>query len=480
MAAPDLSVERDDIQGVVASGYGHLPHATYLLFAIDQPHAAAGWLSRLADSVTTAQRRAERRSIAVALTASGLAAAGLAEHVRDRFALEFNEGMTEDAHRRRILGDVGPSAPEGWLWGGPETREVDILLMLFGDSEHALDALAKEHVEDAKGVTLVQQLCASSEAFDHFGFRDGISQPFVAGLRAGPQAQTVQTGEFLLGYPNEYRQYTYRPLISPQEDPNDLLADDAAGSGLRDLGRNGTYLVFRHLSQDVPAFWQWVDKHVDGTANGDPKSGLGARERAWTALASKLVGRWPGGAPLTLSPDHDDPELANAAAFGYARDDRDGLRCPIGAHVRRGHPRDSLDPSPGTSASIAIDKHHRLLRRGRTYGERMTPAAALAAPVGAEDGRGLHFICLCASIERQFEFVQRTWINSAKFDGLYEDADPLVAGGPRNFTVQAAPVRKRYLQLPAFVQTRGGGYFFLPGVKALRYLATLAESPPSR
>lgn len=475
MAALDLNAERDDIQGIVASGYGHLPHAAYLLFAIDEPVAAGDWLASLADAITTARGRVERRALAVALTASGLAAVGLPECVRDGFSLEFTTGMTDDAHRRRILGDVGPSAPERWLWGGPGSRAVDVLLLLFGESESELDALTTEHLEEVGGATLVQRLRASTAAFDHFGFRDSISQPFIAGLGSGPAAQTIQTGEFLLGYPNEYGQYTERPLIDPLEGSSVLLPNDAAGSGLRDLGRNGTYLVFRHLSQDVPAFWQWADKHV-GNANGDSEAGPGAREQLRTALASKLVGRWPGGAPLTLSPDHDDPELATAADFGYHRQDSDGLRCPIGAHVRRAHPRDSLDPNPGTSASIRIDKHHRLLRRGRKYGAGMPQAAALAAPTsGPDDERGLHFICLCANIERQFEFVQYTWVNSPKFDGLYEDPDPLIAGGSRTFTVQAAPVRKRYLQLPAFVQTRGGGYFFLPGLTALRYLAQVSR-----
>ena len=474
MAPPDLSAERDDIQGIVASGYGHLPHAAYLLFAIDEPVAAGDWLARLADTVTTAHGRVQRRALGVALTATGLAALGLPERIREGFALEFTTGMTDDAHRRRILGDVSPSAPERWLWGGPDTRTVDVLLLLFGESGSELETLTAQHLEDVSGATLVQRLQASNATFDHFGFRDAISQPSIAGLRSGPPAQTIQTGEFLLGYPNEYRQYTNRPLIDPLEDPNVLLPNDAAGSGLHDLGRNGTYLVFRHLSQDVPAFWQWVDENVGPNGTAEGKAGRAAREQARTALASKLVGRWPGGAPLTLSPDHDDPQLATAADFGYFQQDRDGLRCPIGAHVRRSNPRDSLDPNPGTPDSIRINKHHRLLRRGRKYGQPMAPTAALTAPGGGEDERGLHFICLCANIERQFEFVQHTWVNSPKFDGLYDDPDPLVAGGTPTFTVQAVPVRKRYRDLPAFVQTRGGGYFFLPGVGALRYLATLA------
>jgi deferrochelatase/peroxidase EfeB len=256
MAAPDLSSERDDIQGIVASGYGHLPHAAYLLFAIDEPGAANDWLGQLARSATTARRRVERRALGVALTAIGLAAIGLSERVRDGFALEFTTGMSDDAHRRRILGDVGPNCPEGWLWGGRDSHTVDVLLLLFGESERELEALTAEQLEEVRGATLVQRLSASSEEVDHFGFRDRISQPSVAGLRSGSPAQTIQTGEFLLGYPNEYRQYTQRPLIDPRHDPSGLLPDDAAGSGLRDLGRNGSYLVFRHLSQDVPAFWQ--------------------------------------------------------------------------------------------------------------------------------------------------------------------------------------------------------------------------------
>jgi Dyp-type peroxidase family len=474
MAAPDLSAERDGIQGIVASGYGHLPHAAYLLFAIDEPVAARDWLGRLADAVTTARRRVDQRCVGVALTATGLAALGLPDRVLEEFALEFTTGMTDDAHRRRILGDVGPSAPEEWVWGGPNTPPVDLLLMLFGETDRELADLTEQHLEDGRGVTLVQRLRASSETFDHFGFRDSISQPAIAGLHHGrPLAETIQPGECLLGYRNEYRQYTDRPLIDPRGDPNDLLPEDAAGSGLRDLGRNGTYLVFRHLSQDVSAFWQWLDQSAGASVTGDQEDGE-ARQQARIALASKLVGRWPGGAPLTLSPDRDDPELATAADFGYYAQDPDGLRCPIGAHVRRSHPRDSLEPNPGTPDTIKLDKHHRLLRRGRPYGERIAPAAALAAPAGGADERGLHFICLCASIERQYEFVQHTWVNSPKFDGLYEDPDPIAAGVSRTFTVQAVPVRKRYLQLPAFVQTRGGAYFFLPGVQALRYLASIA------
>jgi deferrochelatase/peroxidase EfeB len=189
-----------------------------------------------------------------------------------------------------------------------------------------------------------------------------------------------------------------------------------------------------------------------------------------------MVGRWTSGAPLVLAPEEDNPDLADANDFDYARADPYGYRCPIGAHIRRAHPRDSLDPEPGSARSIALDKRHRLLRRGREYGPPLPVEEALSAraPAAADEDRGLHFICISANIARQFEFVHHTWINNPKFDGLYDDADPLLGahhpyGG--TFTVQARPVRTRITDLPRFVHVRGGAYFFLPGIRALRYLA---------
>jgi deferrochelatase/peroxidase EfeB len=168
----------------------------------------------------------------------------------------------------------------------------------------------------------------------------------------------------------------------------------------------------------------------------------------------------------------------------YRSADPHGLRCPIGAHIRRTNPRDALDPAPGSDRSIEVGLRHLLLRRGRTYGaplaDSLDPADLLAA---AEDGveRGLHFICFYAHPGRQFEFVQHTWVNNPKFDGLYADDDPLIGARGAGthteagtFTVQAEPVRRRVNNLPRFVETRGGAYFFLPGIRALRYLARLS------
>ena len=78
--------------------------------------------------------------------------------------------------------------------------------------------------------------------------------------------------------------------------------------------------------------------------------------------------------------------------------------------------------------------------------------------------------------------MQHTWLNNPTFHGLYDDTDPLIGSRhPRGatFTVPARPVRRRYRDLPQFVRTRGGAYFFLPGIAALRYLDRLSADVSS-
>ncbi len=131
--------------------------------------------------------------------------------------------------------------------------------------------------------------------------------------------------------------------------------------------------------------------------------------------------------------------------------------------------------SRGVQASIDINNRHRILRRGREYGNLLSPDQAVNnAPDGST--RGLYFACVNANIGRQFEFIQRTWVNNPKFNGLYDDRDPLVAsesGG--SFTIPGLPVRNRLTGLPSFVTVTGGAYFFLPGIRAVRYLAALPQ-----
>jgi len=464
--------ELHDVQGLVARGYGDLTAACFVLVGFEDGAAARRWLGSIATTLTRADERPDRRAVNVALTSSGLRKLGLDAAALSLFSIEFADGMTT-AHRRRILGDVEDNAPEGWDWGGPRTPDVDAALLLYAVDLPALTALEAEQT-DAIGAglrTLARLGTSDLQGHEPFGFRDGISQPLIEGLsKTGPPESTVRFGEFVLGYPNEYGRYTDRPILDPSADPARILPSDPDSGGC-DLGRNGTYLVFRQLSQDVRDFWRFLDqvsRRPDGSADRD------ARLR----LAAKMVGRWPGGAPLALASDGDDPALAEANDFAYFHHDRGGARCPIGAHIRRANPRDSLDPRPGTAKSYSINRRHRILRRGREYGTQLTPDEALNGNLAhpADDERGLHFICLNGNIARQFEFINDTWLNDPKFAGLYDDADPL-AGPSRpyggTFTMQSDALRERVTDVPRFVSVKGGAYFFLPGIAATRYLAGL-------
>jgi Dyp-type peroxidase family len=460
------AIELDDLQGLVAAGYGHLPSARFVLLRVEPgadgraPEARA-WLARVAEHVTTAQRRQDRHSTNVALTHRGLIALGLDPGTAGSFSAEFVDGLTAP-HRSRWLGDTGESAPAHWRWGGPGNPVVDIALLLYAADEPALEELYRSYVSDLLASRLVEVArlgTAGLSATEPFGFADGIAQPVVDGLGAtGPAADTVQPGEFILGYRNEYGLTPVSPTVSDADDPGGILAPAESGAR-RDLGRNGTYLVFRELRQDVDGFRAFLD---ESTRRPDGRSD----PLAANLLAAKMVGRWPSGTPLVLAPDADDPALARANDFGYFHDDRYGLRCPIGAHIRRANPRDSLDPDPGSAASIAIGKRHRIIRRGRERG----PDGAAGAAEPADPG--LHFMCLNANLARQFEFIQGTWCNNPKFAGLHEGRDPLVTTQPdQTFRVPGRPVRTRYTGIPSFVQVVGGAYFFLPGVRALRFLA---------
>jgi Dyp-type peroxidase family len=484
-----VKLDLDDIQGLIARGYQALPHARFTIFAM--PDAAAGHalLAWLRSRVTSAGKFTGDSALHVAYTAAGLRRLGLPESALAGFSPQFRSGMT-GPNRSRFLGDVGESDPHYWAWGGPQEPPVDGLVLLYARSPEVLGARQAELDArlDAAGVRQVTVLCTAELGNNEpFGFHDGISQPIIDGLPKAkgapppgtPGGRVVPAGEFVLGYPNVYGELTDRPLLPAADDPRNLLPRDPAGSGAADLGRDGCYLVMRQLEQDVDGFWRYAgqaSRRADGSE--DPE--------ARTALAAKMVGRWPSGAPLVGTPDRDDPRLSDDNDFGY-RADPLGLACPLGAHIRRVNPRDSLDPQPGTDASLAVNDGHRLLRRGRSYGPGADGTAAAASngsravrlahtDAAPSSGTGLYFICLVASLTRQFEFVQHTWLNNPTFDGLYDDTDPLAGSrDPRGatFTVPARPVRRRYRDLPQFVRTRGGAYFFLPGMSALRYLDQL-------
>jgi Dyp-type peroxidase family len=451
-----------DVQGLVGSGYGRLPEARFLGVRVDDGAAGRALLSRLLPQVTSMSGAHTARALNVAITHAGLAHLGLPRPALDLFSLEFAGGMATPS-RSAFLGDEGEHDPAGWVWGGPRNPRVDIVLLLYAGTTAELDSL-HEDVRSAAGTDGVAEVAvlrtSTLTPHDHHGFADGISQPAVAGLHGNAEDGDVALGEFLLGHPNAYGRYTSRPILPATADPGGLLPPAPDTRDSVDLGRNGTYLVVRTLAQDVAAFWDHVDRWSART--GLPRD----------LVAAKIVGRWRSGTSLTVSPEVDVPAGPVLNSFRYHRDgDALGLGCPVAAHVRRANPRDSLDPRPGSDASLQVNNRHRLIRRGRQYG-----------PAAQDDGnaeRGLHFLCLNANISRQFEFVQHTWLNNPAFAGLQDSPDPLVgarASGTGVFPVPALPVRHRLLGLPTFTRVRGGTYAFLPGIRALGYLAA---GPPA-
>jgi deferrochelatase/peroxidase EfeB len=180
------------------------------------------------------------------------------------------------------------------------------------------------------------------------------------------------------------------------------------------------------------------------------------------------MGRWQDGTPLVVRPgaesdDDSDQDDRPENDFSYATDDPQGLHCPFGAHIRRANPRDSLQPEDPDQQSIT--NRHRLLRRGRTY--------EYESASDPKPHQGLMFTSLCADLERQFEFVQQTWIGSPAFHGLKDEVDPIAAsqdGKAGVFTIPTPSGPLRLHDMQSFVTVRGGGYFFLPSLSAMLYL----------
>jgi Dyp-type peroxidase family len=498
MRAPKLSEETlADIQGFITSGYGHLKYAAYLFVHFTSGEKARRWIGNVTPAVTSARSwpktmRGEKAKPASALnmafTAEGLAALDLPSRVLCTFPVEFREGITAD-DRSRILGDTEESAPRQWELGGTAQPSIHALVFAYATSIAGLEELCQsQQASIAATENGVVELEGSMQSGyrpdgDHepFGFHDGVGQPSIAGI----SGDGVPTGEFILGYVNHYSVVPPTPVV-----PSDLDVERAlpaldnpyhASAGVRDLGINGSFVVYRKLQQDVAAFWQFMKREaVRATGKEDPAF------MVW--LASRFVGRWPSGTALTLAPQADRPELRDRNRFLYGSDP-EGLSCPIGAHIRRTNPRDDLKPYPA-AASLSMSEAHRLLRRARVFGPPLFDPALLLDPTSVDSGqllgalvddgraRGIHFFCVNASIRSQFEFVQQTWCNNPRFGGLTDNKDPLVGDNNRSgepsshMTIPGTPVSHHTEALPRFVTVKAGAYLFMPSLRALWFLST--------
>ncbi|SNY77346.1 Dyp-type peroxidase family [Nocardia amikacinitolerans] len=439
-------LELDDIQHLVLTRVPALA-GRYEFLSFASGDGGRAWLSAMVDQVASAAaaRRSvatERRWVTLAFTWTGLRALGVPEQSLATFPEEFRQGM---AARAGILGDTGLAHPDHWV-GGLAGDDLHAIAILFAVDDAERDRWVRAHdrlVADCAGVTVLSSLDVGAVppleyAHDHFGYRDRLSQPVIEGSGEQPtpgSGAPIKAGEFILGYPDE----DGPPVELPRPEV---------------LSRNGSYLAYRRLEEHVGRFRDFLAEHAETPEEQE-------------LLAAKLMGRWRSGAPLVLAPEKDDPELGADMKrnndFDYKRTDPYGYAAPLGSHIRRMNPRD-------TAVNV---RRRRLIRRGATYGPHLPDGVS---DDGAE--RGIAAFVLCASLVRQFEFAQNVWVNDKTFRELGNERDPIIGNqdGTLEYKIPKRPIRRTIKGLPAFTTLRGGAYFFLPGLRALRYLCTRTDS----
>jgi len=439
-----VTVELDDIQATVLRYRPEPYYGTHVMLHVEDAQAGREFVQRLTPHIDSAAEwwQAGEAWISVAITYTGLVALGLPEDSLRSFPEAFRVGMAARADK---LGDYGLNDPQNWEkpFG---IGEIHIGVSVFSDSEQAWrDAMhtAQQQYEGFAGVTvlLTQDFGAQPGDLNPLGYRDSIGQPAIEGSGVDPlpgQGRPIRAGEFILGYPGE----AGVPLPMPRPEV---------------LGRNSTFVGLRKYQSRVGTFNRFLREHARS-------------EQERELLAAKLVGRWRSGAPLTLAPTHDDPALGADPSrnndFTYA-DDPHGRQVPLGSHMRRMNPRDT------TMAQLADVNVHRIIRRSTTYGAPYDPNATSAQDDDVP--RGIYFLFLSAKAMATMEFLQQEWINNGNFMNLGDERDPNVGlqEDGATFTIPREPVRRRIHGIQTFNVLRGGEYFFMPSLAALRWIGDL-------
>ena len=451
-------LNQTDIQGFVLRGY-NMPVARYLFLRFEDAVRARSLIARLLTHITTGQRWDGAKpacTVNIAFTHRGLKHLELPDATLLTFPVEFQQGMK---HRAEILGDAGVNSPDHWdeIW---REDRVHAWLGINGLTREALDACSTvilSVLEETGGASVLGSQEAAAQIVEgkpttreHFGYTDGFGNPDYLGIERKSQPgqgkllpdgtwAPLATGELLLGYADEAGELPVAPV------PHLLAA-------------NGTFMVYRKLHQNLATFRDYLETH--GAIYG------GGKEK----LAAKFIGRWRDGTPLELSPDNPNSPLSQdpsrSTNFTYAAD-ADGTRCPLGAHIRRVHPRDAF----GFNGRLI--NRRRITRRGLPYGR----FANEDEPAFDSEERGVIFMALNASLSRQFEFVQQQWVQYGNDARLGNEKDMLMGnhGGHGRYVVQgdASPGNPPFIcsNLPDFVELRGGDYFFLPSITALGMMA---------
>ena len=456
LTAADLRDNVQDIQDNVVAPI-LMRYGRHIFFKFTDGQKARAWLRNMFDRVNAREKEhGTRFTINIGFSYEGLKALELSQRSLNSFPEAFRVGMRG---RAREVSDVGPHAPEHWEGGlgGPDIHAMgwirtdsdegrDLSTQIIRHEMEATGGVEIRFVQDTKALAHENGIGSEGE---HFGFADPISQPPIEGadapvypgdgvLEADGTWRALKPGEFLLGYEDEVgREGT--PVPEPFE-----------------LRVNGTYMVFRKLYQDAAAFRRYLATAAKTLYGSDD-------QYQQELVAAKMMGRWRSGCPVDLSPDKDDLTIAadpqRRNNFTYAGDDQ-GLRCPLGSHLRRSNPR----ATPLKRATAV--RRHRLIRRGVECGPHLQDG------VMEDDGvdRGLVNLFIQADIERQFEFVQKEWMKGGEFIGLDpNEQDPINGvGGEGSQMVVPGAKRPFLFDLPTFVTVKGGEYLFVPGLNALK------------
>jgi len=438
-------LELDDIQHFLIARTPALA-ARYEFLSFRDEKVGRAWLKGLVDKVGTAlsvgAHSPDARWVTIAFTWNGLRALGVDEASLSTFPDEFKQGL---AARADILGITGANHPDHWL-GDLASPELHAIAILFARDVAERERCRKEHVQyldQLDGVSVLSSLDLEAippftYPHEHFGYRDRLSHTLVEGVDTETKCRgelPTKAGEFFIGYVDESG---YIP-VAPKPEV---------------LSRNGSYIAYLRMEEHVGAFRNFLRQN-------------GKTPDEQELVAAKLMGRWRSGAPLVLAPEKDNPELAadkeRTNDFDYGKMDPHGYGCPVGSHIRRMNPRDTAESM----------ERHKMIRRGGTYGP--------ALPEGATDDgveRGIAAFVGCASLIRQFEFAMNVWVNDPNFKDLGNERDPFVGtqDGTFDYSIPKRPIKRKIKGLPAFTTIRGGAYFFLPGIRALRYLAADATS----
>jgi Dyp-type peroxidase family len=523
---PELEV--DQIQGNILAGFSK-DNQTLIFLNIHDVKTFKLWLRAITPFVATTEevlrfnrlfkmirsrRKVESRAVLSTWMNLAFSFRGLKKLDKKEAAKFQDEGFRAGlADRSQSLKDpsVGEGAQQNWLIGG-ENNEADLLIILASDSIDEM-ALAVRRLESwvyegaqldgevvksgatiifkQKGATLPSPLTGH----EHFGFLDGVSQPGIRGTigktvdlitprqnpadpnQGKPGQDRLWPGEFVFGYPGQ--------------DPKDPDKKGEVKMEGPTWCRNGSFLVFRRLRQDVGGFHDFLKREGD-------RLKLGAE-----LFGAKCVGRWASGAPIERATTADNLKMSrddcanNAFDFqeatvpkaprpgsgqcaddfpkSLAHEDKDGLVCPFAGHIRKAYPRDdvSADPKKHPSPNEADTETHRLLRRGIPFGDPFDPT------VIPDDGnRGLLFLAYQTSIENQFEFVTKNWVNDPNFKDPGSGHDPILGQSDKKgnrerfFAVTLANGQKQTIRLEKdWVIPTGGGYFFSPSIHALEVLS---------